>query len=313
MNVNYYDFLGLDKQLFPSHDTKENRIIIKNILDEKFQELAPKYHPDRGGDPENFKLLLRSITVLGDENLKNEYDGNHNSYFSQSKFNIDWTKYFTYNKDSSAGIFGEMFSNKIKDLLNIGLCFSPTLSEHGYHWVFDFKHKDSSLTFSIVYNEDEILSLTDGENFEHTMPFKLYLYFPSKILKKDLDYTHALKDPDSDEYLISPRLKSIAYEDLVLCQTTNQKKAIEYLNNYLLNDINNVINDNVILNYGNDTKKMVSESDLKDFDKSILSKLFKLKTPKYHEDEKAADLIEEIPGKTIKRITTQVIRKKNPN
>ena len=313
MDINYYEFLGLDRDTLPKPDTKENRILIKNILDTKFQELAPKYHPDRGGDPETFKILLRSITVLGDESLRSAYDGSVNSYFNQSKFDIDWTKYFTYNKDSSAGIFGDIFVNKIKSILNSELDFTPSLSEHGYHWVFNFKYNDTPLTFSIVYNEDEILSLTDGKDFEHTMPFKIYLYFPSKFMKKELDYSSALKDPDSDEYLISPRLKSITYEDLVLIQTTNQKKALEYIDNSLMSDIQNILDNKIIQNRSFETKKTVTEKDLKEFDKSILSKLFKMKTPKYVEDEKAAELIKEIPGKTVKRITTQVIKKKNSN
>jgi len=309
--VNYYEFLGINPVDLPNHETKENRLLLKEILDSKFQELAPKYHPDRGGDPEKFKLLLRSITVLGDEFMRNEYDGNEVSYFSDSKFDIDWTKYFTYNPNTSAGIFGNMYAKKIAEILNVNIAFSPEIQEHGYHWVFELKIDEVPLTFSIVYNEDEILSLTNGQNFEHTMPFKLYLYFPSKTLKRTLDHTYALKDPESNEYLIYPKLKSISYEDLIVLQTTNQKQALLYLDN-LPKNIEDIKNGNYVDNNIN-IKKTVTESELKTFDKNTLNKLFALKTPKYEENESAADFIKTIKRNPIQRITTQVIKKKKVN
>ena len=313
--ANYYEFLNLDPNTFPKHDSKENKVLLKQILDRKFQELAPIHHPDRGGDPEIFKFLLRSITVLGDENLRKQYDGEEASIFSKSQFDIDWTKYFTYNSESTAGVFGNNFVQKLKTILNVPLLSAPKLPEDGYHWVFDFKSNDVALTFSIVYDEDEVLALTNGEDFTHSMPFKLYLYFPSRSLKRELDYTNAVKMPDVDDYFIYPKLKSISYEDLVLLQTTNQNIAISYLKENFENDIEKIVQNKFVgqILPNNLVKKTVTETELKEHDKSVLSKLFAIKTPRYEENEKGADFIKDIQVKPIKRITTQVIKKKNSN
>ena len=121
--------------------------------------------------------------------------------------------------------------------------------------------------------------------------------------------------PDVDDYFIYPKLKSISYEDLVLLQTTNQNIAISYLKENFENDIEKIVQNKFVgqILPNNLVKKTVTETELKEHDKSVLSKLFAIKTPRYEENEKGADFIKDIQVKPIKRITTQVIKKKNSN
>jgi len=58
----YYQILGVPE------DASEEQI------KKRFRELAKIYHPDRGGDPEKFKQILKAYQILSDKKLRSEYD-----------------------------------------------------------------------------------------------------------------------------------------------------------------------------------------------------------------------------------------------
>ena len=60
--INLYDVLGVDKNA--SLQT------IKNA----YRKLVPVCHPDRGGDPELFKLITNAFNMLSNSNSRSEYD-----------------------------------------------------------------------------------------------------------------------------------------------------------------------------------------------------------------------------------------------
>jgi hypothetical protein len=59
---NYYQILGL-----PDFASIEE-------VKKAFRELAKKHHPDRGGDPEKFKKILKAYKILSDKEKKKQFD-----------------------------------------------------------------------------------------------------------------------------------------------------------------------------------------------------------------------------------------------
>jgi DnaJ family protein A protein 2 len=59
---NYYDILGISQNAS------------NNEIKKAYKSLAMKHHPDRGGNPENFKQINEAYAVLSDPSKKEKYD-----------------------------------------------------------------------------------------------------------------------------------------------------------------------------------------------------------------------------------------------
>lgn len=75
----YYSYLGVDKVnlgtgnvLDPGDDSSSD--IDVDLVKKNYRRLALKFHPDKGGDVETFRLLKRAQTVLSTPKLRQQYD-----------------------------------------------------------------------------------------------------------------------------------------------------------------------------------------------------------------------------------------------
>jgi len=75
----YYQILGVPE------DASEEQI------KKRFRELAKKYHPDKGGNPEKFKQILKAYQILSDKKLRSEYDLERK--INQTTFSYDFKGY----------------------------------------------------------------------------------------------------------------------------------------------------------------------------------------------------------------------------
>jgi molecular chaperone DnaJ len=58
----YYEVLGVP------------RTASQDEIKKAFRQLAKKYHPDKGGDPEKFKEIAEAYEVLSDPDKRAQYD-----------------------------------------------------------------------------------------------------------------------------------------------------------------------------------------------------------------------------------------------
>ncbi|MCC7570981.1 DnaJ domain-containing protein [Candidatus Micrarchaeota archaeon] len=108
MNDEYYKILGVSK------DASEKEI------KKAYRKMAMKHHPDKGGDPEEFKKLSEAYAVLSDSKKRQMYDnygaeGVHQRYSTEDIFrNADFSDFedifssFGFG-DPLSSIFGSMF------------------------------------------------------------------------------------------------------------------------------------------------------------------------------------------------------------
>lgn len=292
-DCDFYEFLNIDKNTFPLPNSSENRMIIKEILDQKFKEFGPQYHPDRGGDVEKFKTLIRAISVLGDDKLRYKYDGVDESEQLKSFFVIDWDKYFTFDPNSLAAEVGKELSSAIKIALSTDLFFSPSQEEDGYLWIFNQCYNGEKLTLSLVYDENDILSLSGKlENFNNALPFKIHIFYPDykiKIIKNN-------------------NLTTCTYHDITLLSTTDLLVA----KNYISQKLNKVVNGDILkeTSYFTNTTDLLDCQSMNKKDFSVLSDIFKTKTFKPVSNTHGDDFLNNLTAKRINRITDKVIKVK---
>lgn len=119
----YYKILGVP----------ENASI--DEIKKAFRELAKKYHPDRGGDPEQFKKILEAYRVLSDPKLRQEYDQKRKFAHTFTDFNFDFgfddlfsNLQKTFFFDNLEDIFNDLFGSYSKKVFQKYIIKNLTIS-----------------------------------------------------------------------------------------------------------------------------------------------------------------------------------------
>jgi hypothetical protein len=238
-NVDYYEVLGLNKDMFSDGRTMAERQVNSKMNHGAYIAMASKWHPDAKwvGDEEPskeekvemFKKIVKAHTVLSNERLRRVYDsGSMNDISTLSiKIEIDWNKLGKYEKNSTEDKIGRLLYYKAVQLLGtdrIKSSFSPFDEEiHNYAWELFFSEDEKEfepLTICIVNDEDEVLRLTSGEDIPESLPFKIYVFFPGNRV-----------DVTRDD---AGKITGVEYRDIVLYEGTNYDGAVEALDEFLV-------------------------------------------------------------------------------
>ena len=312
---NYYEILEIEKTDLPSGKSRDERVKTSQILENAFRKRARKCHPDFGGSNEDFLDIVRARRILEDPILKKIYDQGFFDEFSvenlESDFEVDWSKIGTYRKGTPEDTVGFSLFLKLcerKEELDLVPAFYPTSNEHNYEWDFVINNGEqkSKLVISIVNDENEVLRLSNSADVESALPFKIYICIPKASLCFVRDNTQVLSP--SGNILTNANITKVLYNDQNLLETTNLQSAHDYLDNLLGEDLDlyskgqlNKLSKN--LANVTETKWMDSEK-LKDFDKSQLNQIFNVRKFETQIDEKAADFLEKIDQRKIKKVVS---------
>ena len=306
-SIDYYNILGLTINDLPNGSSRQDRINTSEIIEKAFRKKARTCHPDFGGSNEAFLNLVRARRILEDPLLKKIFDqGQFEDYSvedSVNGFEVDWSKIGTYRKGTPEDTIGFSLFNSICETIKREMlipAFYPTSNEHNYEWDFVVKAEEANprnlqkLAISIVNDENEVLRLTNGDDLEKALPFKIYICIPKASLnfirKENAEYT-----PEG-RTLVNGYITKAVYNDLNLLETTSLDTAHKYIQENLSADI-------ILIKSGNTEKFQTKQSSqtkfmdsemMKKFDKDKLSSIINLRSFALQNIETAGDFIDKI-------------------
>tara|TARA_Y100000994_G_C15703523_1_gene446308 strand:- start:6044 stop:7051 length:1008 start_codon:yes stop_codon:yes gene_type:complete len=237
---NPYEILNIDKNYTSA------------ILKSKYKELAFKTHPDKGGNPDIFKLvtqsylyLLKKLKEKWDDkqftDMKNDYNqykttqeqsNVENIHFSKQKFNIEsFNKvYNEYRLDNPYDRGYNDFINDTEEQTNNQYIFSDEFNLKLFNKLFDVKEKTEYKNQQLIKIK-EPLELAGGGNNYHTLGedyvedfSKEYSY--SARNSHNLDYTDYKKAHTTSKIVDPTQCERDEYKDIE--HLKNSRSNISY-------------------------------------------------------------------------------------
>lgn len=294
-NEDYYAILLLDKNHTQSHN-----IFLKN-LDQNFRKQARQLHPDYGGDPNDFKLLVRAKQILEDPHLKKIYDSGAypEETLNNTEFNVDWSTVGTYRKGTTADTLGYSFFIKLsqhKEELGLIPTFMPKTNYDNYEWTFSLSNKPSSrLSISLVYDENEVLRLSSGEKLENYLNFKIYVCIPTQQLTFKRD-ANTLITFNNNKILSPGKVQYATFDDFVLLETASLDEAHAFFDDIhsLQQNIQNYLNNEGSTYHRKSQQIWMDENTMNKIDAEILQRVLKIKSFEVTQNNGASDFLDSI-------------------
>ena len=219
-------------------------------------------------------------------------------------FAVDWAKVGNYRKGTPEDTIGFSLFLKIcekKEELGIVPAFFPTTNEHNYQWDFVIKNSNKNkLVISIVNDENEVLRLTNSDEIQESLPFKVYICIPESSLVFARQ-SNDVKDPFG-KTLVNGSILSANYNDLDLLESTSINATNQYLDTKLLTDLLSFQNGELKSKKINNQKKWMTSDELKNFDKEKLQEIVNFKSFEIVKNENADYWLDSIDKKPIKRL-----------
>lgn len=313
LNVDWYGILGLIKGCLPPYGRREDNQQIAKILEQAWRRSARKAHPDSGGSDEAFKLVVRAHTILSNPLYRRYLDSDgmdRARQVGESNVDVDWSTVGTYEPHTTADVVGFSLFNRLNELIKdqdlpLIPAFRPSLPHHAYEWDWRVKDKeDAKLALAIVYDADDVLRLTSGDDIEESLPFKIYLCFP----RASIEVFRGEETPvysDKGEHMgnLPGQFTQCVYSDLELLETTKIQEAEDYLTalGSISDDIQKFLDGTL------ESKKReeaiasgqhdwIDKEKIQKFDVNALKNVLRRKTFVLKPDPRAADFLSRFPG-----------------
>lgn len=308
----YYAVLGLERGCLPTGKSRREREEIVDLLARAYRNHARKAHPDFGGSPEAFKLVVRAHTILSDPLLRRIYEsgGTDRPLMAEdgNPFQVDWTKLGTYRKGTLAdtigfGLFMQLCDRK--EALGIVPAFFPETEENSYEWDFILPDKEVKLAISLVHDEADVLRLTGKDIIEEALPFKIFVCIPRATIYflRGQEERHVNYDVDGTEIvdILPGHLQAAAHADFDLLETTLLEEARAYFapGGKLEQDLadfrsGKMIQEKMKQDRQAQAATWVKASEMKSKDTDTLRAILRMKTYRVVEDERAADFLDQL-------------------
>jgi len=249
----YYAILGIDRNEILSGKDLKSRQHNADLVHRAYVNQARVWHPDlkwAGEEPEptkeekenRFRKIVEAHTILGNTLYREIYYRGTEEEDEEERNLIYETicnHVGVFKKDSLESGIGTTLIRRINSIL----CMIDNMYEleiispdeenfHNYVWEIFIPKIKMPLTLSIVHDSDEVMRLTNSENIEESLPFKIHLFFPST--KTELVYIENV-EPGSQT------ISGIRYIDDVLFESSNYNDTAKFINENLSDEIKNRI------------------------------------------------------------------------
>lgn len=243
-SLDYYELLGVDKTKLQPGKNLEQRKYNRRVLHKAFQKQAWSVHPDRfpadqrEKQSEIFKNTVRAYEILSDPQLRRIYESGDPKDNETRELGIDPNSLGKFRQESIENEIGTILFSLLMEHIDTPhkMKFFPYDEEyHNFIWEVGLDNSAIDLALSIVKDEDEILRLTSLEGAKESLPFKIYIFFPSAI-------THYEREPDTIvetanfRQVYRGKILDVKTVDAELYAGTNLDDAVEYIRSGKINE-----------------------------------------------------------------------------
>lgn len=268
----YLNFLEISENDIPIKNDKVNKAELLKLVEKQFRVLTRKYHPDFGGDEQNFKFLLKSKHIFLDTEINNNFS-----------INLLDDRISEFDKNTIAAMVGDQIFELIsswKDVLEIKPIFRPFKADDCYEWIFNTKEERTQLCLNVQNLSNEYAEISSATHGNENLNVLVCVFVPSKRLTvSTIQYDNSVE---------------LKFNDKIFLESSNANKISQYLSTpeNIKNDLQKVF-DGDFISRENEIKVKNTTSALK-ADAKVLKYLEDIKLFSTVRDESAADFLDKL-------------------
>lgn len=268
----YFNFLDILEDSIPVKGDKVNKPELLKLVEKQFRILTRKYHPDFGGDEQNFKFLLKCKHVFFDSEINNDFS-----------LNLFDDKFSEFDKNTIAAKVGDQIFELIsswRDMLEIKPIFKPAQTSDCYEWIFNTKEEGTQLCLNVQNLSNEYAEISGSTHGNDNLNVLVCIFIPSKRLTvNNIQYDNSVE---------------LKFNDKIFIESSNAANISAYLStpDNIKNDLQKIF-DGSFVSKENEIKVRNITSSIK-ADAKVLEYLENIKLFSTVHDDSAADFLDKL-------------------